>query len=301
MNERWAKGFVAMACVFTVLNASARDFESVAIEPTPLGGGITMLRGEGGNLVVSLGSDGVLLVDTQYAPLSEKILAAIRTLGGAAPRFVIDTHWHEDHTGGNQAMGRGGAILMAHDSVRTRMSSEQFIKAFMQKTPPSPPDARPVVTYSETMTIHWNGQEIHAFHVPRAHTDGDTILHFRGSDVLHMGDTFFVGSYPFIDIWTGGSLEGMIAAVARALAIAGPNTKIVPGHGSLATRKDLVAYHSMLTTVRDRLKGFIAQKLDEEAVLARQPAKEFEGRYGGGAFDADSFVRISYRSLQGTE
>lgn len=292
---------VAAMATTTGATAQDRDLDSVEIRATPLGGGVTMLRGAGGNLAVSVGADGALLVDSQFAPLVPKILAAIHKLAGGPPRFVVDTHWHEDHTGGNESLGAAGALLLAHDAVRTRMSSEQFIEAFGRKTPPSPPGALPVLTYSESITFHWNGDEIHAFHVPNAHTDGDTIVHFRRADVLHMGDVFFTGSYPFIDIWSGGSLEGMIRAVEKALPLAGGGTKIIPGHGTLAIREDLVAYLDMLTTVRDRLRRAIDEGLDEETALARAPTREFEALYGGGIYSADSFVRIAYRSLRGVQ
>jgi glyoxylase-like metal-dependent hydrolase (beta-lactamase superfamily II) len=219
----------------------AQDFESVEIKTTRVASGIYMLEGRGGNLGVSIGSDGAFLIDDQFAPLTEKILAAIRKLSGAPIRFVLNTHWHGDHTGGNENLGKAGALIVAHENVRERMSVEQFIEAFGRRVDPSPPGALPVVTFTDAVTFHLNGDEIHAFHVPPAHTDGDSIVHFRIANVVHTGDTYFNGRYPFIDLSTGGTIDGVIAAADRLLELCDTETRIIPSrdarHGSRPGRR----------------------------------------------------------------
>jgi glyoxylase-like metal-dependent hydrolase (beta-lactamase superfamily II) len=293
-----AAAIAAGSLSFDVARAQEPGAAAAKIEITPLGGGVAMLRGRGGNQAVSVGPDGILVVDAEYANLADEVIAAIEKLAPGGPRFVIDTHWHGDHTGGNARLVAAGGLVLAHDAVRTRMSREQFIEAFGRKVPASPEAARPVVTYSETLTVHWNGGAVRVVHVPRAHTDGDSLVVFEAADVLHTGDVFFVGSFPFIDLSSGGSLDGVIAAAERALTLAGPDTRIIPGHGPLADRAELQAYVEMLTTVRDRLVSFVAEGLSTDEVIARRPASEFEERYGGGAFGAEHFLRIAYESIR---
>ena len=184
---------------------------------------------------MSVGKSGTYLIDDQYAPLSDKILAAIKAITPDPVRFVVNTHWHGDHTGGNENMGKAGALLVAHENVRRRMSTEQFMAAMGRKIPPSPEEALPVVTFTDAMTFHWNGDEIRVYHVPPAHTDGDSIVHFVKADVVHMGDIFFNGGYPFIDTSSGGRVDGVIEAADRVLAGIGEKTRIIPGHGPLGS------------------------------------------------------------------
>ena len=189
-----------------------RDFSGVEIQTTSLGDGLAMLQGAGGNLGVSTGPDGVLLIDDQYAPMTDKIRAAIAELSNDPVRFVLNTHWHRDHTGGNENLGRGGAVIIAHDDVRKRMNSGQYFALRDTTIPASPRAALPIVTYSDGLTLHLNGQTIDVLHVDPAHTDGDSIVYFREADVLHLGDIFFAGRYPFIDLSSGGRVDGIIAA-----------------------------------------------------------------------------------------
>jgi glyoxylase-like metal-dependent hydrolase (beta-lactamase superfamily II) len=201
---------VALVASFAVSAAAQpRDFSGVEIRTLSVSESVSMLVGEGGNIAVSVGGDGTLMIDDQFAPLTPKLLSAVEELGGGPVRLVINTHWHSDHTGGNENLGRAGALLFGHDAVRERMSTEQFTAAFGRRTPPSPEEALPVVTFSETLSLHWNGDAIRAVHVANAHTDGDSIIHFTGADVIHMGDTFFNGMYPFVDVSAGGSLDGI--------------------------------------------------------------------------------------------
>ena len=182
------------------------------------------------------------MIDDQYAPLSDKILAVVKSITPDPVRFVVNTHWHGDHTGGNENMSKAGAILVAHENVRRRMSSEQFNAVFNNKTPPSPEAALPVVTFAEGVSFFWNGDEVRVFHVPPAHTDGDSIVQFVKADVVHMGDCFFNGSFPFIDTSSGGRVDGYLTAADRVLAGASDKTRIIPGHGPLATKADLQAF-----------------------------------------------------------
>lgn len=276
--------------------AMQQQWDTVEIRTVPVSNGVYMLMGRGGNIGLSVGADGAFLVDDQYAPLTDKILAAIDSVTDEPVRFVINTHWHWDHTGGNENLGRAGAIIVAHENVRARMSTEQFIEAFNRRSDPSPPGALPVVTFTEAVTFHWNGDEIHVFHVHPAHTDGDAIIHFRRANVIHMGDTFFNRRYPFIDVSSGGNVHGVIAAADRVLALADRDTKIIPGHGPLATVADLTAYRDMLITVRNRLARLIAEGKSREEAIAAKPTADFDATWGG-SMAPDVWVGIVYDSM----
>jgi cyclase len=279
------------------LGAEAQNFDTIQVRATRVSEGVWMLTGAGGNIGVSAGENGVFLVDDQYAPLTPKIQAALATVSPQAPRFVLNTHWHGDHTGGNENLGKAGALIVAQDNVRRRMSVEQFNEVFNRRTPPSPPAALPVVTFSETVTFYLNGDTIHVFHVPPAHTDGDALVHFRRANVIHMGDTFFNGNYPFVDVSSGGSLEGVIGAADRVLALANPDTKIIPGHGPLADRRALQAYRDMLVQVRDRVRRLIAERKTLEQSVAAKPLADLDATWGRGFINSDRMVTFAYQSL----
>lgn len=289
----------ALAGAALLLSASAlaqQNFDDVEIQVIPLASGIHMLVGAGGNLAVSSGPDGVFLVDDQFAPLTDKIRAAIATLSDGPLRFVLNTHWHSDHTGGNENLGKAGALIVAHDRVRTRLSVDQFMEAF-GRVPASPPEALPVITFGQDVTFHLNGHDVHVFHVESAHTDGDSIVHFRGANVIHMGDTFWSSRYPFIDLGTGGSIDGTIAAAERVLSLSDENTRIVPGHGPLSDRADLERYRDMLAAIRDRVKSAVEAGGDLAAVLAAKPSADFDAVWETPRMDGEGFVRSVYASL----
>lgn len=273
---------LAVLAAPALVRAQGTDFDAVEIEVTTLADGVHMLVGAGGNLGISTGEDGAVLIDDQFAPLTDRILAAVAELGGAAPRFVLNTHWHFDHTGGNENLGRAGVVILAHENVRRRMSVEQVMEAFGRTIPASPAVALPSLTFTESTTLHWNGQTLRAFHVPSAHTDGDTIVHFVEADVVHMGDVFFNRSYPFIDVGSGGSLDGVVAAVERALALCGEATRIIPGHGPLADRADLERYLEMLRTVRRRVAEKVDQGWSREKILASDVTADLDADWGSG-------------------
>jgi len=286
---------LAAALATVPLIAQQQDFSKVEIKADKLAPSIYMLTGAGGNMGLSVGDDSAILVDDQYAPLTPKIVDAVAKLSATPVGFVINTHWHGDHTGGNDNLGKAGVVIVAHENVRKRMSSEQFIAFMNMKVNPDPRIALPVVTFASDVTFHLNGEEIVVRHVPRAHTDGDAIVHFRNADVVHMGDIFFNKMYPFIDASTGGTLDGTIAGADRGLELAGTNTKIIPGHGPLATKADLQAYRDMLATVAARIKDAKRAGKTMEETIAAKPTAEFDPVFGKGFLPADKWVEMLWK------
>lgn len=291
--------FVVCLTLLTLTTAAAhaqtpqaREVRTVAVAS-----GVYMLMGNGGNIGLSIGPDATFIVDDQYAPMVPNIVAAIQKLTDKPVRFVVNTHWHGDHMGGNEAFGKAGSLIVAHDNVRRRLTSEQLIEFFNTKVPPSPKDALPVVTFSDTVTFHINNDELVAFHVAAAHTDGDVIVYWKRANVIHMGDTFFASGYPFIDLGTGGTINGIIAAADHALAIANDNTKIIPGHGELATTAQLREYRHAMTTIRDRIRTQIAANKTLPQVIAAKPTADFDEKYGKSYIKPEQFVEFVYRSL----
>jgi glyoxylase-like metal-dependent hydrolase (beta-lactamase superfamily II) len=270
--------------------AQAQDFSKVEFRATKLSDTLTMLQGAGGNIVLSAGDDAVFLVDDDYAPLTPKLKAAIAQVTKRPVNFALNTHWHFDHVGGNEALAKEAVIIFAHDNVRKRMSTEQFIAMFQSKVPASPRGALPIVTFSADLSLHINGEEIRALHVPNAHTDGDVLVQFRGSDVLHMGDTFFNGTYPFIDVSSGGSAEGLVAALDRALAIATDKTRIVPGHGPLSNKAELQTWRDMVATVTQRIKDLRKAGRTDAEIKAERPTQDFDARYAKGFMNPERFM-----------
>ncbi|MCG6926008.1 MAG: MBL fold metallo-hydrolase [Acidobacteria bacterium] len=278
--------------------AQQQDFSKVEIQSEKVADGIYMLTGSGGNMGLSIGEDGTYLIDDQYAPLTPKILAAIKELTPDPVRFVFNTHYHGDHTGGNENMGEAGAFLVAHENVRRRMATGTFMKAFNRQVEPAPAGALPVVTFSDAISFHWNGEEIRAFFVGPAHTDGDSIIHFVKADVFHMGDTLFNGMYPFIDVSAGGRIDGFIAAADRVLKVAGDETRLIPGHGPLATKADLQAFRDMLAEVRDRVAKLKAEGKTAEEIVAAKPTADLDEKWGGGFMKPDDWVGLVIESMK---
>jgi glyoxylase-like metal-dependent hydrolase (beta-lactamase superfamily II) len=258
-----------------------------------------MLIGSGGNIGVSSGDDGVLIVDDQYAPLTEKIKTAVAAIDSDPIRFVVNTHWHGDHTGGNENMGGAGSVIVAHENVRRRMSTEQVQAFFNRTTPASPKKALPVVTFMDEVTFHWNGDDLHVFHVDPAHTDGDSIIHWTKANVFHMGDLFFNGGFPFIDLDSGGNVDGVIAAAEKVAGMANEGSKIIPGHGPLGTKKDLVAYRDMLKTIRGRIQTQVTAGKSLEEVKASGPTKDWDETLGKGFINGERLTEFVYASLKG--
>ena len=293
------KTLIAAAALAVALPAAAQeDYSKVEIRTTKLGSSTYMMEGAGGNLGLSIGDDAVFLIDDQFAPLTEKITAAIAKLTSKPVRFILNTHWHGDHTGGNENFGKAGTIIVAHENVRKRMSSEQFIEFLKMTEKPSPKAALPMVTFAGTVSFHVNGDDIVAFHVPRAHTDGDAIVHFTKSDVIHTGDVYFNGMYPFIDVSSGGSIRGVISGCDRVLGIATDATKIIPGHGPLSNKAELKAYRDMLANAADRIGKLVAEGKSTADIVAANPTAELDGQWGKGFMKPPKFVEMVAEDLR---
>lgn len=288
---------VALIAIFCAPVMASEHWASVKITTVPVTGNLYMLMGEGGNIGVSVGTDGTILIDDQYAPLSEKIVAALKGVAGDMPKFVINSHWHNDHTGGNENFGNAGALVIAQDNVLSSLQEAKSIPLFNLDKPPSPKAALPVITFGEEMTLHWNGDDIALIHVANAHTDGDAIVHFKKANAIHTGDIFFNGFYPFIDVGSHGSIDGMIAAVDRILAIANDATKIIPGHGPLANKADLKAYRAMLATARTNIQALVAAGKTEQQVVAAKPTAMQDAQWGHGFLTPDVWVGIVYQGM----
>lgn len=281
----------------TVENFAQRDFSKVEIETQKLTDNIYMLLGSGGNIGVCVGEDGVLMIDDQYAPLSEKIKAAIQTLSKEEITYLINTHWHGDHSGGNENFAKAGATIVAHKNVRARLSNDQLMKAFSRTVPAAPEAAWPVITFSSDMTLHFNNEDIIIHHVHNAHTDGDAIIYFSTSNVMHLGDTYFKGRFPFIDLGSGGSINGIIEAADKAIFLADEETQIIPGHGALSNRAELMEYRNVLITIRDRVKTAMDTGKDIEAIKAAKLTADYDETWGSGFINGDRLVDFIFTSL----
>ncbi|MBA3340775.1 MAG: MBL fold metallo-hydrolase [Gemmatimonadaceae bacterium] len=298
MSSHRIVALVAFSVILTAGAAHAQpDLSQATVKITPVAAGVYMLEGGGGNLGLSVGNDDAFLVDDQYAPMTPKIRAAIATVTQKPVRFLLNTHWHGDHTGGNENMTGAGAIIVAHENVRRRMGTEQFLEAFNERVPASAGAALPIVTFSETITFHVNGDSVKAVHLRNGHTDGDAIIIFQKANVIHMGDLFFNGMYPFIDVSSGGSVRGTLAAANHALSISNAQTRFIPGHGPLATRDDLIRYRDALRTITDRVARLVAQRRTLAQVVAAKPSADLDAKWGNGFLKPDQFVSIVYSSL----
>ena len=275
---------VALLVLPSALSGQGRDMSQVQIIPHQVTAGIYYLEGQGGNIGLSVGEDGVVMIDDQFAPLTDRILAAIRQLNQGEIRFVINTHLHGDHTGGNENLGRMGILILARDAVRVRMSAT------------APAVALPVLTFSEPINIHLNGEQVRTIPVPPAHTDGDSFIHFVNADVLHMGDVFRTTGYPFMDLANGGSLEGLIEALGIGIGLAGPNTRIIPGHGRVVGRAELIAHRDMVLDVKNRVAALVAQGMNADQVIAARPT----AAYDAGMDNPERFLRAMVTELGGS-
>lgn len=283
---------------FMTTSVSAQNWDAVQVRSEKVAGNVYVLFGAGGNIGVSVGEDGVFIVDDQFAPLTEKIKAAIAELSDKPIRFAINTHFHGDHTGGNENLGREGTVVVAHDNVRIRMAAGSFIKAFNNRTEPQEGFALPTVTFNDQASLHLNGEQTRMHHVSNAHTDGDSIVHFEGSNVVHMGDTFFNGRFPFIDVDSGGSVDGVIATANKVLAFVDEGTRIIPGHGPVSDKTGLMMYRDMLVTVRGRVAELKSAGSSLEDVVAAGVVDDFKETFSaGGEQWPAAFVSFVYNSL----
>jgi glyoxylase-like metal-dependent hydrolase (beta-lactamase superfamily II) len=302
---RRASPFLAALAVAVLAAPAARaqgtDWSKVEVKTEALRGGVSVLFGAGGNIGVFVSPDGVLLVDDQFAPLSPRIKAAVKALSSQPVKLVLNTHWHGDHVGGNLAQAQAGAVIIAQDNVRKRMTEGQVSKFFDRTTPPAEHAALPVVTFDRDVTLHLGDETIHALHVDHAHTDGDVIVKFENANVIHMGDTYFSAFYPIIDLESGGSINGMIAAVDRALPMIDAQTKVVCGHGPVGDLKGLTEYRAMLAGVRDAVQKLVKQNKTLEEVVAAKPTAPWDEQWGKGFMKPDRFTEIVFDDLQAVE
>jgi glyoxylase-like metal-dependent hydrolase (beta-lactamase superfamily II) len=292
MNRYVALLLSIIVCV-PVCFSGTQDLSKVEIKSSPVAGNVYMLQGSGGNIGVSVGPDGILIVDDEFAPLADKIRAALKKLGEGKLRYVLNTHWHGDHTGANAQFGVEASII-AHDNVRKRLSGE--VKPAGATANPAPREALPVITFDQSLSVHFNGEEIRAIHYPHGHTDGDSIIFFTGSNVVHMGDDFFNGMFPYIDLASGGDVEGYQRNVAAAIAKIPPGAKIIPGHGPLATIDDLKAFHAMLVETI----GIISQRMKAGKTLEQIQAEGLPDKWkswGVGFVNTRTWINIVHMSL----
>jgi cyclase len=289
---RWIVACLGIAFAVPVLAQSPGELDETSLAP-----GLAMWAGRGGNIGVLHGPEGTLLIDDQFADVTPAIRKAVARLGAEPIRFVLNTHFHGDHVGGNENLAGQGALIVAHENVRERMSAEQWNGLTGKSTPPSPKAALPVVTFDEGIRFHFNGHSVEVLHVAPAHTDGDSIVFFREANVLHLGDVYFNGLYPYIDVEGGGSVDGVIAAADRALALANDETQIIPGHGPLSNASELRVYRNMLQSVRDRVAAGIARGETLDQITASAPTRDFDEAWGGGFLKPHMFVRIVHSSL----
>jgi glyoxylase-like metal-dependent hydrolase (beta-lactamase superfamily II) len=278
-----------------VAQAQQPDYSKVQIKATKVAGNVYMLEGSGGNIGVSVGDDGLLIVDDQFAPLADKIRAALKGIADKKLHFILNTHWHGDHTGGNVSFGPEATII-AHDNVRKRLSTEQKSTVFNRTTPPSPKEALPVITFDKTLTVHFNGEEIRAIHFPQGHTDGDSVIFFTSSNVVHLGDDFFAGRFPFVDLESGGTVEGLVRNIGEIITKIPEGAKLIPGHGPISTIDDLKNYHRMLQQTTEIVRQKIAAGKTLEQIKSEGLPEEWKP-WGEGFIKTDRWVETIYRSL----
>jgi glyoxylase-like metal-dependent hydrolase (beta-lactamase superfamily II) len=274
-----------------------RDFSKTEIKTTDLGHNTYMLEGEGGNITIAVGSDGIIMVDGEFAPLHDKIKAAIDKISNLPIKYLVNTHFHGDHSGGNAPFHKDGATVVANINVRNRLAAGTTNGLTGAKTPPVEADALPTQTYQDRTTLKVKGRTAQLGHPKNAHTDGDTFVLFRDANVLATGDIFTNGRYPNIDFANGGNIKGMIAGVDTYLRLTNGKSKIVPGHGSLATKADLTAYRTMLTTARDRMAKLIKAGKSEDDVVAAKPFADYDTKLGMSDQASKNFIRVVYHSL----
>lgn len=293
-------GALAALAVFLAPVSFAQE-DQVEYIATPLSPTVTMIKGRGGNIAVSSGEDGVFIIDDQVEPLTDQLLASISKVSDQPIRFVINTHYHGDHVGGNETLGKAGSVIIAHDNIRHRMSSDQVSIFFDETTPAWAKDSLPIVTFNDRVTLHLNGEAVTVTHVPRGHTDGDSIVHFPDSNVIHMGDIFFNGLYPFIDLDGGGSIQGTIAAVELGIGMADDETRIIPGHGPMSDLSGMQEYLAFLIKARDNVQALIDQGMSLQQAVAAKPTAEWDEILGKVWITPEQWVTFIYNSLTGVD
>lgn len=292
------KALLSVAILLAAISSAPAQDEKVEFSTFQLSDTVYMLSGRGGNIGISTGEDGLYIIDDQIRPITTQLLQAIRKISSKPIRFVINTHYHADHTGGNEAIGSAGAVIIAHDNIHRRMTTEQVSIFMNNTTPPYAKEALPVVTFNDRMSLHLNGEVATAYYVANGHTDGDSIIHFPVSNVIHMGDMYFNGLYPYIDLDAGGSIHGMIAAADLALTMADESTRIIPGHGPLAMTEDLKNYRDFLIEASANVQLLIDQNMSLEQVTEAKPTEEWDETLGKTWITPPQFVTFIYNSLK---
>ena len=287
--------FLALVMFWTTTSFAQTDWSKIEIKSTKVAGNVYMLEGAGGNIGVSVGPDGILIVDDQFAPLADKIKAALKTLGDGKLKFVLNTHYHGDHTGSNPAFGPD-ALIIAQENVRKRLSTEQVSKFFKRTTPPLPPEGLPVVTFDHAVSIFFNGEEIKVIHFPHSHTDGDSIIYFTNSNVIHMGDNFFNPRFPVVDLEAGGNVVGMTKTVEEVLSKLPAGVKIIPGHGPLSDAEGLKAFHRMLVETTEIVRKQKKANKTLEQVKAQGLPEKWKS-WGSGFITTAVWLELVYNSL----
>ena len=293
------KHLLFIAILFASINSLSAQEKPVEFTTFQLSDTVYMLKGRGGNVGISTGEDGLYIVDDQLKPITTQLLAAIRKVSNKPIRFVINTHYHADHVGGNEALGETGTVVIAHDNIRKRMTTEQVSIFRQETTPPYPKGALPVLTFNDRMSLHLNGETATAYYVASGHTDGDSIIHFPVSNVIHMGDMFFNGLYPYVDLDAGGSMQGLIEAADLALSMADEVTRIIPGHGPLGMTEDLKNYRDYLVEASTNVQELIDKDMSLEQIIAAKPTSEWDEELGKTWITPAQFVTFIYNSLEG--
>jgi glyoxylase-like metal-dependent hydrolase (beta-lactamase superfamily II) len=294
-QNRYLLFLLAFSFLFSFHSSFGQEFDQVEIRTEKAGDGVYVLFGAGGNIGVCIGEDGALLVDSQFAELNEKITAAIAEIKDVPIRYVLNTNWHYDHVSGNKPLAEGGAVVIAQTDTRKRMVTEQYIPQFDSRVPPYPEAALPTMTFAKSITLNFNGGDIHAFHIKNAHSDSDIVIRFKNANVIHTGDIVFSAGFPFIDTAHGGSIEGMIKAVDYLIEKIDEETKIIPGHGPLTDQEGLKEYRNMMITVRDRIKKHLDGGKSLKEILTSNPTDGFEMK--GAGVPAEMFVKIIHDEL----
>jgi glyoxylase-like metal-dependent hydrolase (beta-lactamase superfamily II) len=292
---------IVFSFVFTAAVVHGQqDFSKVEIKTTKISPNFYMLEGQGGAIGVLAGPDGVLMVDTQFAPLTEKIVAAIRQISDRPIRFVVNTHLHGDHTGGNENLGKMGATILAREQLRARLAKPNPTASGAPGVP-APAPALPLLTYNAPLTLHMNGEQVQLIPIPAAHTDGDTLVKFVTADVIMTGDFYRSVGYPNIDRANGGSLKGMLDGLNQVIALAGPATKIIPGHGAIVDRAAVASHRDMIMAIRDRVSPLVKKGATVEQVIAAKPTSDFDSKVPGIGTTGERFVGQLYAELKGAQ
>ena len=289
------KSIKILLLLFFISTNTNGQKKEVKIEPIKLTDQLYVLKGKGGNIGLFIGQDGVFMIDDQFAPLTPKILKAIKKITSKPIKYLINTHWHGDHTGGNENIEKEGALIVAHNNVRKRMSVDQVVRGKIKKA--SPESALPVITFTDDMMMYFNNDDVLITHIHNAHTDGDAIIYFTKNNVLHMGDTYFQGKFPYIDLASGGSINGYIDGIEKAILLSNEETKVIPGHGNVAKRSDLKSYLKMLNAIKSNIQKEIDNKATLQEVLVNKAITEGYKSFNGW-INEEKIKTAIYKSLK---